>query len=180
MRIINRKYTHSKGKGLTMSDEDKLIVQEEPLAEEPGPTPTGRKRAEHLKNEEMDLAALAHASVVLGFVTSGLAGVVVAILIWLSYKDRSDYVATQALQAVVFQLLLVPVTAVAGLAIVLSALTICLIPLALLLIPLLVGLPLAELVYGLYAAYQTYYGANFDYWIVGQFVRDRLQSRAQS
>jgi uncharacterized Tic20 family protein len=163
-----------------MSDEEDVVTQEEPPAEEPVPVPTGRKRAEHLSNEEMDMAALAHASVVLGFITSGLAGIIVALLIWLSYKDRSDYVATQSLQAMVFQLLLVPVTIVAGTAIVLSALTICLIPLALLLIPLVVGLPLAELVYGLYAAYQTYYGADFDYWIVGQFVRDQLQSRTQA
>jgi uncharacterized Tic20 family protein len=160
-----------------MGDLNNLVTEDKPHAEEPASIASGRKRAEHLGNEEMDMAALAHASVLLGFITSGLAGIVVALLIWLSYKDRSDYVATQSLQAVVFQLLLIPVTIVGGLAIVLSALTICLIPLALMLIPLLVGLPLAELVYGLYAAYQTYYGADFDYWIVGQFVRDQLQSR---
>jgi uncharacterized Tic20 family protein len=163
-----------------MSNEEDVIIQEEPLPEEPALPPGGRKRAEHLSNEEMDMAALAHASVVLGFITSGLAGIVVALLIWLSYKDRSDYVATQSLQAVAFQLLLVPVTIIAGLAIVLSVLTICLIPLALLLIPLVIGLPLAELVYGLYAAYQTYYGADFDYWGIGQFVRDQLQPRTES
>jgi len=162
-----------------MSNQKDIVSQDEPHAEEPVSIPSGRKRAEHLSNEEMDMAALAHASVLLGFITSGLAGIIVALLIWLSYKDRSDYVATQSLQAVVFQLLLVPVTIVGALAIVLSALTICLIPLALLLIPLLIGLPLAELVYGLYAAYQTYYGADFDYWIVGQFVRDQLQSRSE-
>lgn len=160
-----------------MSDEEKAVMQTEPGAEKPVPPRAGRHRAEHLTTEEMNLAALAHASVVLGFITSGLAGIVVALLIWLSYKDRSGYVATQSLQAVAFQLLLIPVTIAAGLAILLSALTICLIPLAVLLIPLLIGLPLAELVYGLYAAYQTYYGADFDYWIVGRFVRDQLSSR---
>jgi len=159
-----------------MSNQREIVTHDEAQAEEPASAPSGRKRAEHLSNEEMDMAALAHASVLLGFITSGLAGIVVALLIWLSYKDRSDYVATQSLQAVVFQLLLVPLTIAGGLAIVLSALTICLIPLALLLIPLLIGLPLAELVYGCYAAYQTYYGADFDYWIVGQFVRDQLRS----
>ena len=99
-----------------MSNEEDVTIQEEPLPEEPALPPGGRKRAEHLSNEEMDMAALAHASVVLGFITSGLAGIVVALLIWLSYKDRSDYVATQSLQAMAFQLLLVPVTihAIAG------------------------------------------------------------------
>jgi len=109
-----------------------------------------------------------------------LAGIVVALLIWLSYKERSEYVATQALQAVVFQLLLVPVTFIGGLAILLSALTICLIPLAVVLIPLLIVLPLAELVYGVYAAYQTYYGADFDYPWVGQFVRSQFRGSSQS
>jgi uncharacterized Tic20 family protein len=163
-----------------MSEEPETVEQEQALVEEVIAAQGGRQRAEHLSNEEMNMAALAHASVVLGFVTSGLAGIVVALLIWLSYKDRSDYVATQSLQAVAFQLLLVPVTIVAGLVIVLSALTVCLIPLALLLIPLVIGLPLAELVYGLYAAYQTYYGVDFDYWLVGEFVRNQLRGTIES
>ncbi len=136
----------------------------------PGLSDTRRTRSEHLTEEEMNAAALAHGSVLLGFITGGLAGVATAFVLWLIYKDKSRYVAFHALQAIAFQLLLTVATVVVGLAIVLSALTICLIPLALILLLGVIALPFAQLLYGLYAAYETYYGADFVYWQVGDFV----------
>jgi uncharacterized Tic20 family protein len=140
----------------------------------PGLNNARRTRAEHLTEEEMNAAALAHGSVLLGFITGGLAGVATAFILWLIYREKSTYVAFQALQAITFQLLLTIATVVVGLAIVVSALTICLIPLALILLLGVIALPFAQVLYGLYAAYETYYGADFEYWQVGDFVRRQM------
>jgi uncharacterized Tic20 family protein len=49
------------------------------------------------------LAGLAHGSILLGIFTSGLGGMVAALVIWLVQKEKSAYVAGQALQALVYQ-----------------------------------------------------------------------------
>ena len=49
-----------------------------------------------LRQDEKTLAALAHASILLGIPTSGL-------VIWIVQKEKSAYVAAQALQALVYQ-----------------------------------------------------------------------------
>ena len=48
------------------------------------------------------MAALAHVSAILPFV-----GVIAPIIIWATQKDKSEYVAFQALQAVAYQLLMI-------------------------------------------------------------------------
>lgn len=48
------------------------------------------------------MAALAHVSTLLPFI-----GVIAPIVIWVTQKDKSEYVAFQALQAVVYQLLMI-------------------------------------------------------------------------
>ena len=48
------------------------------------------------------MAALAHVSALLPFM-----GVIAPIIIWATQKDKSEYVAFQALQAVVYQLLMI-------------------------------------------------------------------------
>lgn len=58
----------------------------------------------HPTSDERILAALAHASILLSVVTSGLGGIVAALVIWLVQRDRSRYVAFQALQATIYQL----------------------------------------------------------------------------
>ena len=118
--------------------------------------------------DELTLAALAHAGILLGLLTEGLGGIVVALVIWLYEKERSAWVSFQALQALAFQIALLAVTVLGGAVVgvawamvsVLSAVCVglFLIPSALLLTLLLVVIPLAGLVYGLYAAYETYSG----------------------
>jgi uncharacterized Tic20 family protein len=56
-----------------------------------------------VNQDERILAALAHASIVLGLFTSGVGGIVAALVIWLVQKEKSAYAAGQALQAVVYQ-----------------------------------------------------------------------------
>jgi uncharacterized protein len=123
-------------------------------------------------------AMLAHLSVLLNLVT-GFLGVIAALVIYLILKDRSRYVAYQSMQAFVFQLIwwagggliIGVIWAVTGM---LSAVLIGIlcIPFALL-GTLLVGLmPLAALVYGVYGALETNKGADFRYWLVGDWVRN--------
>jgi uncharacterized Tic20 family protein len=53
--------------------------------------------------DERMLAGLAHGSILLGFFTSGIGGIVAALVIWLLQREKSRYVAVQALQALVYQ-----------------------------------------------------------------------------
>lgn len=56
-------------------------------------------------DDERVLAGLAHASIVLGWLTSGLGGPIAALVIWLTQRDDSPWVAFQALQALAYQLI---------------------------------------------------------------------------
>jgi uncharacterized Tic20 family protein len=53
--------------------------------------------------EERTLASLAHGSIILGMFTNGIGGILAALVIWLTQKEKSAYVAAQALQALVYQ-----------------------------------------------------------------------------
>jgi len=56
-----------------------------------------------LTQNEKTLAGLAHGSILLGIFTSGIGGIVAALVIWAVEKEKSAYVAAQALQALVYQ-----------------------------------------------------------------------------
>jgi uncharacterized Tic20 family protein len=56
-----------------------------------------------VSQDERMIAALAHGSVLLGVPTNGIGGVAAALVIWLTQRDRSPYVAFQTLQALVYQ-----------------------------------------------------------------------------
>ncbi|MDY7042489.1 MAG: DUF4870 domain-containing protein [Chloroflexota bacterium] len=139
-----------------------------------------------LTHDEMTMAALAHAGIVLGLITNGLGGIVVALAIWLYERERSAWVSFQALQALVFQIALLAVTVLVGSVVgVLWAVvgTLAAIIVGLFLIPpagaltlLLIAIPLAGLGYGLYAAYETYHGREVHYWLVADFLkRERVR-----
>jgi uncharacterized Tic20 family protein len=123
---------------------------------------------------------IAHLSVLANLIT-GFLGPVIALLIYLIYKDRSRYVAYHSLQALVFQLiwwcgagaLLGLMWAVTG---ILSALIIgiLLIPVALLLTPVFLLLPLGALVYGVIGGVQCSQGQDFKYWLIGDWPRGTL------
>jgi uncharacterized Tic20 family protein len=57
-----------------------------------------------VSRDERMMAGLAHGGILLGPVTSGVGGIGVALLIWLTQRGKSAYVAAQALQALVYQL----------------------------------------------------------------------------
>ncbi len=122
--------------------------------------------------DEHTWAMLAHLSVLLNLLT-GFLGVVAALTIYLVYRERSRYVAFQAWQAFLFQLIvwgggaLLTVLAwtVSGL---LAAVFIgCLLmPLACLVSL----LPLAAVVYGVVGALECSQGNDFRYALVGEWA----------
>lgn len=126
--------------------------------------------------DERTWAMLAHLSVLLNLVT-GFLGVGAALLIYLVYKERSKYVAYQAMQSFLFQLifwagagvLIAIMWAIVG---ALSAILvgIVLIPFALILTPVLLVLPIVAVVYGIIGSIQCSNGEDFRYWLVSNWA----------
>jgi uncharacterized Tic20 family protein len=138
------------------------------------PTPTGVVSPLPLsQSEERTWAMLAHLSVLANLVT-GLLGPIIAFIIYLVYKDRSRYVAYQSLQAFVFQLIwwvgggfIVALTWVITAMLSIVLVGICLIPFAILIS----AIPLVAIVYGVIGGIQCNQGADFHYWLVGEWIR---------
>jgi hypothetical protein len=129
-----------------------------------------------LTSEERTWATLAHLSILLNLVT-GFLGVLAALIIYLVYKDKSRYVAYQALQATLFQLIFwagagLLAGLVWGLTIPLMIIIVgfCMLPFAILISI----VPIAAIVYGVVAGIQTGQGDDFQYWLVGRWVRGTL------
>ncbi|MBN1139633.1 MAG: DUF4870 domain-containing protein [Anaerolineae bacterium] len=163
---------------------------EEVTAVEQKPSALAPKQAPYLglTRDEMTWAALAHASILVtlavGLATGGLGaivGVVLPAIIWYAHRDKSEYVVDQARQATIFQLagiagllvlavggaILLTVAWVASALLVLVLVGLVLLPLVLILTLLwvvaIVALPIAQVVYGCYAAVETYNGRPFRY-----------------
>ncbi len=152
-----------------------------PPAAQVAPPPPAAGIPTHLSAaDERTWAMLAHLSVLLNLVT-GFLGPVGALAIYFAYKDRSRYVAYQALQAAIFQLIgWVGGGAIIGLMWTLTGLLsavliglLC-IPFAIVATIFLALLPLATVVYGVIGAIETSQGRDFRYWLVGDWVRGTL------
>ena len=104
------------------------------------------------------MAALAHAGV--------LITVIVALVIWLTQKEKSKYVEFQAKQALVYQL----VVGVVLLVLWVISFVLMFVYIGFLLMPIVLLLGLVAVIYGLYAAYQTYQGKDFRYVIIGDML----------
>ncbi len=126
--------------------------------------------------DERTWAMLAHLSVLLNLVT-GFLGVGAALLIYFIYKERSRYVAYQAMQAFLFQLvfwaggglLIGAMWAIVG---ALSAILIgiLLIPFAVVLTLIFLVMPVVALVYGVVGSIQCSNGEDFRYWLIGDWA----------
>ncbi len=128
-------------------------------------------------SEERTWAMVSHLSILANLVTAFL-GPLIPLVIYLTFKDRSRYVAFQSMQAFIFQLIAwIGAGLLAAIAWVISGLLAviligCLImPLALLISI----IPLAALVYGVIGAIQTDQGQNFKYWLVGDWTLSLLK-----
>jgi len=128
--------------------------------EEKTPTATtGTIQAKSASDDQL-MAALAHAGI--------LITVIVALIIWLTQKDKSKYVEFQAKQALVYQLAVSVVLAVLWVMIMIIGFLTMGIGF-ILAIPLML-LGLAAVAYGLYAAWETYQGKDFRYAIIGEML----------
>lgn len=119
-----------------------------------------------ITSDERMWAVLAHVSILLGAITVGLLGPVAAFVIWLIKKEESDYVAKQALQSLIYQIVVAVLSWIMWIAIVvMSALVIgiCCIPVGLL-------VDLAAIGYGCYAAYICSLDQEFRYPIIWDMI----------
>ena len=140
---------------------------------------TGTKDTQPLlsKSEENTLAMFAHLSILLNLATVFL-GILPPIIIYFAYKDRSRYVAYQSLQAIIFQLIYFFGAAILAVIVAVVSTPFVLVCIGLfgLLIALLLALiPIGALIYGIVAAVETYHGRDFQYWLVGQWVRETYE-----
>ena len=132
--------------------------------------------------DERSMAALAHSSIILNTFAPGL-GVVAALAVWLTQRDRSAYVGRQALQATIYQLcwLIVPVllAIIGGLALLGGAIGAAVAdvrvgfaftPLAIVAFLAAAGIGIVGLLYALVAAYETFHGRDFRYLVIGNVV----------
>ena len=129
-------------------------------------------------SEERSWATLAHLSILLNLIT-GMLGPVAALIIYLVFKDRSRYVAYQSIQAFIFQLIWwIGGGVLVGLAWTITGILtavcigLCLFPAAILISL----IPIAALVYGVVGAVQCNQGANFRYWLIGDWVEGILKT----
>ena len=123
-------------------------------------------RKVEITSDEKTWAVLAHVSILLGVITGGLLGPVAAFVIWLVKKDESEYVAKQALQSLIYQIVVAVLSWIMWIAIaVLIAVLVglCLIPIGLL-------LELAAIAYGCYAAYICSLSQEFRYPIIWEMI----------
>lgn len=149
--------------------------------------------------DEWTTASLAHASILVTLILAfaggvgAILGLVIPLVIYLSYRERSRLIAFHALQSVIYQgvgiliyaiVLTVTVAAVTTVWVISGLLSVVVIglllmPLALiatvLMVILLLGLPLVWVGYGLYAAYRVYEGYNFRYWLLGEWMEREVR-----
>jgi uncharacterized Tic20 family protein len=155
-----------------------------------------------LSNAELNWAALAHAAilvtVLLGIFSGGIAvllGPIIPAAIWYANRGKSAYVVDQARQATIFQLagivallalaiagaVLIAVGWVASAVLVVLVVGLLLLPVMLLLtliwVVAIVALPIAQAVYGCYAALEAHNGRPFRYWWIADLI-DRYQAQA--
>ncbi len=141
-----------------------------------------------LTQDEKTLAGLAHGSILLGLFTNGVGGIVAALVIWAIQKEKSAYVAAQALQALVYQAVTFLVTMLAWCCWGLLWVILILVPLSshpaayqaappagmwvglvLLIFPL--GLWGLTILYGLWGAVRCLGGHDFKYAVIGNWLR---------
>ncbi|MDO8671795.1 MAG: DUF4870 domain-containing protein [Dehalococcoidia bacterium] len=119
--------------------------------------------------DERNMAMLAHGSAILNVIT-GIGGIVVALVIYLTQKDKSPWVGFQALQSLIYQTIASVVLWIAAfISILLMSVLIGCITL-----PVTLLLAVAAIVYSLYGAVQVYQGSDFRYALVGGWLSQQI------
>lgn len=119
--------------------------------------------------DERTMAMLAHGSALLNLV-SGIGGIIVALVIYFVQKEKSAWVAFQALQSLIFQVIVVVVS---GILLVLSSILVTVF-IGCLCLPVALLLGLAGIGYSAYGAYQTYQGVDFRYYWLGDWLAAQM------
>jgi uncharacterized protein len=132
--------------------------------------------------DERSMAALAHASALLN-IFSGVGGLIAVLIIWLTQREKSAWVAFHALQSLVFQaavviitVLVVGVVWVVGFIISFATVgigTIVAVPVMILVFFGGFAMIAAGMIYSLYGAYQIYQGRDFRYKWIGDWLQRR-------
>ncbi|MBI5030066.1 MAG: DUF4870 domain-containing protein [Chloroflexi bacterium] len=139
------------------------------------------------KDERMN-ATLAHASILLGVFSRGMLGIVLAFLIWVTQRGKSNFAARQALQAMLYQLLGIVVALVFWLGWGITFAGSIFVPVIInpqnpepmmpyTMIPaaFLVVVPFVVMIgwtiYGLFAAWQVWHGKDFNYPLIGKAIK---------
>lgn len=140
-----------------------------------------------VSQEERTMAALAHGSVLLGVLTSGVGGIFAAMIIWLTQREKSAYVAYQAMQALVYQISVLFLTMV-GFCLWGMVFTFSIVPpmlanpelyqyspppsmwfgMSMLIFP--CGLWFITILYGIWGAIRSYSGEDFKYIVIGKLL----------
>jgi uncharacterized Tic20 family protein len=130
--------------------------------------------------DERRMAAVAHGSILLNLVSGGFLGPIVALVVWLLYDRKSEYVSWHALQALVFQglslllfLVLGVITALLwGVTALLMPIVIgfCLVPVALAFSVITAALVVGSLIYGCAGALAVLDGRDFRYRWVADWI----------
>ena len=115
------------------------------------------------------MAMLAHGGALLNALT-GIGGIVVALIIYLVQKDKSPWVAFQALQSLIYQIV---VSVIFWLAFFVSLILMSIL-IGCLTLPVSIVLGLAAIVYSLYAAYRVYEGFDFRFPIIGDWLAQQM------
>jgi uncharacterized Tic20 family protein len=141
-----------------------------------------------LTQEEKTLAGLAHGSIVLGLMSNGIGGILAALVIWVVKKDKSPYLAFQALQAMVYQAIIFMVVMLAWCCWGLLWMVLIFVPLltnpgaydaappagmwvGLLLMVIPLGLWGLAILYGLWGAARSLNGHDFQYALIGRWLK---------
>jgi uncharacterized Tic20 family protein len=140
--------------------------------------------------EERTLASLAHASIVLGLFTNGVGGLLTALVIWLTQREKSAYVAKQSMQALLYQTAVFLVTMAAWCCWGVLYMAMIFVPLfadpaafeaapptglwaGLLLMAVPLGIWGLTIFYGLWGAVRCFGGHDFRYMIVGPWLESQ-------
>ncbi len=143
-----------------------------------------------VSQDERVLAGLVHGSILLGVFTSGIGGIGAALLIWLLQKEKSAYVAGQALQALVYQVAVLIVTFLAWCLWGVVWMVMLLPPLfanpeayehapppslwaGLILMVFPLGISVLTTLYGLWGAVRCLGGSDFKYVVIGRWLESR-------
>jgi uncharacterized Tic20 family protein len=133
-----------------------------------GPASPTAGRAGVSATEERTWSVLAHLSIFANIFT-GFLGPVVALIIWLVYRDRSEKVAFHALQSLWYQIAWLVVLGIGW--VTAGVLTVVLI--GLLLMPVMLILTGVPFVHAAYAAYRVSQGDEYRYALVADMMQGR-------